>query len=109
MAQGHGKQAQEHFTQTCRLLKDSGDLQTGTEVRIRILLNMVSALCCKHGVADRELMDDYLNVADTLRQALPRIGARTMTVFSPLSKKNETSETIGVHLELIKMGKVLVE
>lgn len=105
---GEHAEAQELFRQTYQLLKDSGDLQTNTEKRIRILLNMVCGLCCLHGEIEREMAEDYLNAAETLRKELPRIGVRTATVFSPLSKKNESNETIGLHLALIRRGEVLL-
>ncbi len=103
---GDTGQAQQFFQRTYTLINESGDLKTSSEKRIQVLLNMVCALCCRHGEIDRELFEDFLNAAEGLRRELPRIGSRQATVFSPLSKKNESHEVIHTHLELIRLGKV---
>jgi len=86
-------------------IQGSGDLYSVMETRCRILLLMVAALCSRHGgMADETTANRYLDEAQSLRGELPRIDNRVCTVFSPLSKRNEKSETIGSHIEEIRDG-----
>jgi tetratricopeptide (TPR) repeat protein len=108
-AQGDTSDAQELFWEAYQTIEHSGDLITVTEVRIRILLLMVAGMCCKHGLKDEKSSEEYLDKADTLRDSLPKIGEKVCTVFSPLSKLNEDSQTIHQHIGLIRKGDVLVD
>lgn len=107
--QGSSSQAKELFRQACESIESSGDLHTVTETRSRILLLMTAGMCCKNGLADQKRAQDYLDRADSLRSSLPKLGDQTCTVFSVLSRKNESSETIRAHVDLIRGGHVLLE
>jgi len=106
--QGDYDKAQELFSDTYKDIERSGHLHAVTETRSRILLEMFTGMCCKHGLKDENMADEYLDRADGFRRRLPKIGNQVCTVFSPLSKKNEQSETIHEHIELIRKGKVLL-
>jgi hypothetical protein len=108
-ARGNAIDAQRYFHEAYEAIANSGDLQAVKEVRSRILLLMVAGLCAKHGVQGDKLSDDYLDQADGLRSSLPQIGPQVCTVFSILSKRNENSDTIHFHIDLIRNGAVLVE
>lgn len=106
--QGDYDKAQELFSEAYRDIERSGHLYVVTETRSRILLEMFAGMCCKHGLKDGKMADEHLDRADGFRTRLPTIGTQVCTVFSPLSKKNEQSETIHAHIESIRKGKVLL-
>jgi tetratricopeptide (TPR) repeat protein len=106
--QGTIGKAQELFHKAYESIEHSGQLLTVTETRSRILLLMVAGMCCKHGLTDERRAEQHLDEADHLRGALPRMGPQVCTVFSTLSKRNESSDTIRHHIELIRKGKVLL-
>jgi tetratricopeptide (TPR) repeat protein len=109
--QGKEREAKDLFSEASRAIERSGDRFVVTEVRSRVLLLMVAAMCAKHGqehrAEDDAIADAYLNLADELRAQLPRIGDSLCTVFSPLRKVNADSEKIGSDIEHIREGKVL--
>ena|ERR1051326_5086484 len=95
--------AKRLFHEAYESIERSGDLLTVTEVRIKILLLMVAGMCGKHGSESVKLRaENHLLSADSLRESLPKIGTEICTVFSHLSKRNESSETIHAHIELIR-------
>ena len=100
-------EAQRLFREAYEVIEHSGDLLTVTEARSLILLQMVAGLCCRHGLMNKKRSDEHLDKADTFRNSLPRVDSQVCTVFSTLSKRNETSETIRQHIELIRKGEVL--
>jgi tetratricopeptide (TPR) repeat protein len=106
--QGASGKAQELFHEAYESIERSGHLLTVTESRSRILLLMVAGMCCKHGLTDEKRAEQHLEEADHLRDSLPRIGYQVCTVFSNLSKRNENSDTIHRHIELIRRGEVLL-
>jgi tetratricopeptide (TPR) repeat protein len=101
-------EAQELFREAYTTIERSGHLLTVTEARSRILLLMTAGTCCKHGLTDEKRAEQHLDEADHLRDSLPRMGSQVCTVFSTLSKRNESSDTIRRHIELIRQGKVLL-
>jgi tetratricopeptide (TPR) repeat protein len=105
---GNSEKAQELFNRAYTTIERLGHLLTVTEARSRILLLMVAGMCCKHGLVDEKRSEVHLDEADGLRSSLPRIGSQVCTVFSPLSKRNESSETIRHHIEMMREGKVLL-
>jgi tetratricopeptide (TPR) repeat protein len=105
--QGSRADAQRLFREAYQAIQQSGDLLTVVESRSRILLLMTAGMCCKHGPADERRSEEHLDRANTLLSSLPRIGGKTCTVFSALSKCNEDSSTIQHHIELIREGNVL--
>ena len=103
------KDAQKLFREAYEAIERSGDFLTVMEARSQILLRMVAGLCCRHGLKDEKGSDGHLDTADGLFGSLPKIGSQVCTIFSTLSKRNENSETIRYHIELIRKGKVLLE
>ena len=101
--------ANELFQKAYQTIERSGDLITVTEVRIKILLLMVAGMCCKHGLEDEKRSEEHLSKADALLDNLPKIDSQPCTVFSTLSKRNEKSDTIHHHIELIRKGEVLLK
>jgi len=106
--QGELDKAQQLFDKAYMTIERSGDLLTVTETRTKVLLRMVAGMCCKHGPKDEDRADELLDQADNVLHSLPRIGNQNCTVFSTLSKRNESSNTIRRHIELIREGKVLL-
>jgi tetratricopeptide (TPR) repeat protein len=106
--QGDSDKAQELFNEAYTVIERSGHLLTVTEARSRILLMMIAGMCCKHGPMDEKRSEVHLNEADSLRSSLPTIDSQVCTVFSPLSKRNESSDTICHHIELIRKGDILL-
>jgi tetratricopeptide (TPR) repeat protein len=100
--------AQEVFHKAYESIESSNDLLKVTEARSRILLLMVAGMCCRQGLVDEKKAEQHLDEADHLRGALPRMGPQVCTVFSTLSKRNESSDTIHRHIELIRRGQVLL-
>jgi len=99
--------ARKLFVQSYENIERSGDLVIVTEVRSLILLRMVAGLCCRKGFMNDKRSDEHLDRAEALLGALPRIDGQVCTVFSTLSKRNERSEVILEHLNLIRSGGVL--
>ena len=106
--QGDHNKAQEFFSEAYGTIEHSGHLLTVTEIRSRILLLTTAGLCCKHGPADESRAQELLDEAHGLLGSLPKMDDRVCTVFSTLSKRNETSGTIGNHIEWIRKGQVLL-
>jgi tetratricopeptide (TPR) repeat protein len=100
--------AQELFSEAYMVIERSGHLLTVTEARSRILLLMVAGMCCKHGPMDEARSGEFLDRADALLGSLPRMGSQVCTVFSTLSKGNESSDITRYHIRLIREGTVLV-
>ena len=114
LAQAYGfhnrrEEAEKLFCEAYDIIERSSDFLTVTEARSQILLRMVAGLCCQHGLSDKKKADEHLDKADTLRSNLPKIDSQVCSVFSTLSKRNEKSETIHDHIELIRKGKLLLE
>ena len=106
LARGDRERADLLFSEASTQIDVSGDLAIITEARSRILLLMVSAMCC-YGAPTRpgrRLVRDYLDEARQLMEDLPKRGMEECTVFSPLSKRNEPKATIAGHIVLIENG-----
>jgi tetratricopeptide (TPR) repeat protein len=106
--QGDSDKAQSLFGEAYTAIERLGHLLTVTETRSKILLLMVAGICCKHGPKDERRSDMHLDEANSLRRSLPKVDNQVCTVFSTLSKRNESSETISHHIELVREGKVLL-
>jgi hypothetical protein len=52
--------------------------------------------------------EEYFDMADSLRNNLPTVNGQVCTVFSTLSKRNESRENIGLHIKLIREGRILL-
>ena len=109
LAQVHGFQEDEDtkqklFNESYEIIQHSNHLLTVTEVRSKILLLMVAGLCCKHGIKNEKKSEEYCDKADDLRSTLPAVDGRICTVFSTLSKRNESSEKISDHIKQIRQG-----
>jgi len=99
---------QRLFREAYENIERSGDLLTVAEARSQILLRMVAGLCCQHGLKDKKRSDEHLDRADSHLRYLPKIDSQICTVFSTLSKRNERSDSIHDHIELIRKGQVLL-
>lgn len=95
------ERSQELFKKAFENKKMEEALASTTEVRVRIHLLMVVAMCCMHGLGDKRKAKDYLDEARLLVGSLPNIRSEKCTVFSNLSKRNETATTIIDHIERI--------
>jgi tetratricopeptide (TPR) repeat protein len=112
-------QAPALFDEAYELIRASGNLTSNlTEVRSRILLHMSAALCLRHGGShDTRHSEDHLHTARSLISRLPRLGrsnrisqlhyGEVCTVFSVLTKRNESPTSIEHHINEIRAGKVL--
>lgn len=111
------EKSRDLFNKAHEAIVSSSDLITLQEIRSKILLLLVAAICCVGAAKnngdtpdeyDRKLKQasDYLNRAIQLRENLPKKEANVCTVFSPLSKRNERSETINDHIERIRRGQI---
>ncbi len=109
VAEGSGDAAKRLFREAYEVLEQSGDLLTVSEARSQILVRMVAAICFRHGFMDNKRSDEHLNKADSLRGRLPKLESRVCTVFSTLSKRNESRENIYTHIDLIRKGRTLLE
>jgi tetratricopeptide (TPR) repeat protein len=108
LLQGNLNEARKMFRETYEVIEHSGDLLTVVEIRSIILLQMVAGLCCLHGLENKKRSDEHLDMAESLRNSLPKIGSQGCTVFSTITKRNENSEIIHQNIELIRNGEVLV-
>jgi tetratricopeptide (TPR) repeat protein len=106
--QGNHAKARELFREAYETIRDSGHLITVTEARSGILLLMVAGLCCMHSFEEDRWSKEHLDRAHSLLGSLPQMGLQTCTVFSFLSKRNESRDVIQHHIELIREGKVLL-
>lgn len=103
---GELDKARSIFQEAHQTILGSRDIETVKEVRSRILLLMVAGLCSKQGLSNgQQITDEYLNEADGLRSNLPKIDSDVCTVFSTLSKRNENTDKIHLHIEHIREGK----
>jgi len=106
--QDDSDKTQSLFSEAYTAIERSGHLLTVAEARSKILLLMVAGMCCRHGPQDETRSEMHLDEANGLRRSLPKMDNQVCTVFSTLSKRNESSEAISHHIELIREGKVLL-
>jgi tetratricopeptide (TPR) repeat protein len=106
--QGDRDRARELFSEAYTTIQQLGHLITVTEARTRVLLLMTAGMCCKHGPQEERWAEEHLDRATDLLGSLPRRGHQICTVFSTLSKQNESSDVIRHHIELIRKGRVLL-
>jgi hypothetical protein len=79
-----------------------------TEIRSRVLLLMTAALAARWGLHDKAMAEEHLNEAAALAQQLPKRSSQTCSVFSTLSKRNESARNIVSHIDLIRKGTILL-
>jgi tetratricopeptide (TPR) repeat protein len=108
LAEAGSSQAGPMFQEAYDAIQASGNLHTLTEARSKILLYMTTALCLRRGSEDMRHAIEYLQSATRLLPELPHLGAETCTVFSVLTKRNESIATVGEHLRAIRAGTVLL-
>ena len=106
--QGDRDRARELFSEAYATIQQLGHLITVTEARTKILLLMTAGMCCKHDPEKARWAEGHLDRATDLLGSLPRRGHQICTVFSTLSKQNESSDVIRHHIELIRKGRVLL-
>ncbi|MCK5015301.1 MAG: hypothetical protein KAS66_15950 [Candidatus Omnitrophica bacterium] len=100
-------QAKRLFQEAYDAIEHSDDLSTVQETRSKILLRMVMAICCRHGIKDEQRSEEYFLKADELCESLPKMGSQICTVFSPFSKHNEIKDTVHNHIKLMRGDEVL--
>jgi tetratricopeptide (TPR) repeat protein len=99
--------AEASFLRAYKSILTSDDLPTVTEVRSAVLLRMTAGLCCRQ-TEDLPDAEVHLEKADQLLEMLPSMNSVPCTVFSVLSKQNESRDIIKYHLELIRDGQTLL-
>jgi len=111
MAQTHTDrepgEAQALFSKAYETIVSSNDLLLVTEVRSQLLLRMTAGLCCKQ-LDDILHSEEHLEKAGQLLRLLPVMNSVPCTVFSILSKCNESSAAIEEHLRSIREGHLLL-
>jgi tetratricopeptide (TPR) repeat protein len=104
---GNIEAAKLGFNRAYDEIRNSGDLVTVVEVRSRILLLLFAGICCLYAQADESRAKEHLDEALARLEELPVLDGKLCRVFSPLTKLNETKETIERHIKLIRNGYVL--
>jgi tetratricopeptide (TPR) repeat protein len=102
-------QGKEKFQSAYMAIRDLGHLQTISEVRSKILLLLVAAMCAQHADGYTGMTEEHLTEAESMLASLPSRDGQTCTVFSPVSKRNENSSTILAHIDGIRRGVFLAD
>ena len=108
LAQKKTTEAKALFCKAYKDIDSKDQLSTTTEIRVKIHLLMVMALCCMHGPDDKQKAEGYLEKARALSVEIPKIGPNACTVFSNLSKRNVSAKEITDHIEKIQDGVFLL-
>ena len=100
--------ATELFRETFETIVRLGDLITLEEIRSKILLFMVTAMCCIGEATNINSPEagEYLDRARGSLDELPDFESRKCTVYSPLSKRNESIQVINEHIARIRKGDI---
>jgi tetratricopeptide (TPR) repeat protein len=102
--------AAQRFREAYDAILKSNHLYLVTEARSKLLLHMTAAVCLRQMGDDRH-SDEQVEAARALLPELPVLetptGHETCTVFSVLTKRNESSTTINEHINAIAYGEVL--
>lgn len=110
-SQGDKEQADKYFRESYGSIRMVATLPTGsvlqTEVRSRILFLMTAGLTSKY-ISEESESKFYLDQANNLCNLLPTLENKVCTVFSTISKRNESVEKIKEHIEFIRQGQVLL-
>lgn len=106
------------FREAYTAIRASNNLNALTEARSKILLHMSAALCLHYGAHDTSHAEDHLYAVQGLLPQLPKLGdspyipanqrGETCTVYSVLSKRNESAAGIEQHLRDIRAGRFLL-
>ncbi|RJP54674.1 MAG: hypothetical protein C4557_02595 [Anaerolineaceae bacterium] len=105
--QGDKQLAKELFQDVYDTILTLADIHTIREARSKILLLMIAGMAAKY-IGHEKQSKDYLDQAVDLCGSLPTIDSQICTVFSTLTKRNESSDTIKQHIDLIRNGGILV-
>jgi tetratricopeptide (TPR) repeat protein len=105
--QGDKQSARELFQDVYDTILTLADIHTIREVRSKVLLLMIAGMAAKY-IGQEKQSKDYLDQAVDLCSSLPTIDAQICTVFSTFTKRNESSDTIKQHIDLIRRGEILV-
>jgi hypothetical protein len=98
----------QYFDHALQKIIESYDLRTIVEVRSRILVRLVAAMCAVNGSKEQSRATNYLTEATGQIELLPKMNGKSCSVFSPLSRTNEPPETITTHIEAIRNGDVIL-
>lgn len=104
--QGDKQSARELFQDVYDTILRVADIHTIREVRSKILLLMIAGMAAKY-IGQEKQSKDYLDQAVDLCGSLPTIDSQICTVFSTLTKRNESSDTIKQHIDRIRNGEIL--
>jgi hypothetical protein len=99
------------FTETYANIQMLGHLspESITEIRSRVLLLMTAAVSAKNGKDEnRAIAEEHLNEATALLNQLPNRDGQMCSVFSTISKKNESPQRISEHIVQIRAGAILI-
>lgn len=99
--------ARELFRDAYDTILTLADIHKVREVRSRILLLMIAGMAAKYIGLEKQ-SKDHLDQANELCDSLPIIHSQICTVFSTLTKRNESQDTIRRHIELIRNGEILL-
>lgn len=105
--QGRGQTSRELFQDVYDTILTLADIHKIREARSRILLLMIAGMAAKYIGLEKQ-SKDYLDQAGELCGSLPMIRSQVCTVFSTLTKRNESPDTIRRHIELIRSGEILL-
>lgn len=100
-------EARNIFREAYMSIRDLGHLHSVSEVRSKILLLLVAGLCAQYSEGYTGMMEEHFAEAEGLLGSLPKRGQQTCSVFSPISKRNETSSVIISHIESVRRGVLL--
>lgn len=104
---------QKNYELAKSLFKDVSEIILNTDIRAirearsKVLVLMIAGMATKYAENER-LSKDYLIQADEICNNLPKIGLQFCTVFSTLSKRNESSDMVKQHINLIRTGTILL-
>ncbi len=103
------KQAQELFQNSYLAIRDLGHLHTVSEVRSKILLLLIAAMCAQYTDGYTAMAEEHLVEAEGLLAGLPERDGQPCTVFSPLSKRNVEKSVVLAHIDALRRGSVLTD
>jgi len=100
---GQPKDAKDLFQRAYHTIQTSNDVLVVTEVRSEALLRMTAGLCCMQ-TEDLPSAEEHLEKTSQLLDMLPSMDSARCSVFSVLSKKNESMDVISLQLDWIRNG-----
>jgi tetratricopeptide (TPR) repeat protein len=100
---GQPDKAKDLFRRAYQTIQTSNDLLMVTEVRSEALLRMTAGLCCRQ-TEDLPSAEEHLEKTSQLLDMLPSRDSARCSVFSVLSKRNESMDVISLQLDWIRNG-----